>query len=50
MRLVIVLGLEVGCVIVLEVGWNVIDDLVFVLVLSGLCCISGIVCGLPVVS
>ena len=37
-----------GCAIVLGVCWNVIDDLVFVLVLSELCCTSGIVCGLPV--
>ena len=35
--------LEVGCVIVLGVWWNVIDGLEIVLVLSWLCCISGIV-------
>ena len=34
---------EVGCVIVLGVWWNVLDDLVFVLVSSSPCCISGIV-------
>ena len=39
----------VGYVIVLGVWWNVIDDLVLVLVLSRLCyIISGVICRLPV--
>ena len=37
---------EVGCVIVMGVWWNVIDVIVCLLVLSWLCCTSGIVCEL----
>ena len=39
---------ELGCVVVVGVWWNVIDVIVCLLVLSRLCCTSGIVCGLPV--
>ena len=34
--------------VVLLVWWNDIDVIVYVLVLSKLCCVSGIVCGLLV--
>ena len=34
--------------VVVGVWWNVIDVLVCLLVLTRLCCIIGIVCGLPV--
>ena len=41
----------VVCVIMWAVSWlNDIDSIVFILVLSRLCCGSGIVCGLLVVS
>ena len=38
-----------GCVVVVEVWWNVIHVIVYILVLSRQCCTSGIVCVLPVV-
>ena len=38
---------EVGFVVVVVVWWNVTDVIVWLLVLSRMCCTSGIVCGLP---
>ena len=40
----------IGHTIVLGVWWNGTDIIVCILMLSRLCCVSGNVCGLPVVS